>query len=411
MVQKSLELGDGSSITLESIGGSLHVKGWKRNTALIKTSSEQNVQFEQSGDALTIRCPEDCILYVPHDAHLHVQHVGREARFKAVEGKLKIDLVGGSLALRDVGSTEAKTVSGGLSAKRVRGDLIVNQIGGSASIRDIDGQFSAEGVGGNLRLRDVSGGIAANVGGNARLDIAPVPWQAYAVTAGGNIRCQISADVNAEISFTSGAQIMRLKLPDQTHTIREVDYQYELGEGGTPIQLNAGGKIDFVGTGSDWDFDDDFEFDIDADFSSMAEELTRQATEQVEVHLSTLQSHLAGLSTTLQEAGLSEERTREIQERLEQARERATTRAQEAAQRAQQKLERKLAAAQRKAAREARRSGRKAMSIDLDAVRAARHTSAEIVSDEERMMILQMLQENAISVEQAEELLAALDGK
>ena len=47
----------------------------------------------------------------------------------------------------------------------------------------------------------------------------------------------------------------------------------------------------------------------------------------------------------------------------------------------------------------------------MDALQSAAKTGTDPVSDEERLLILKMLQDNSISVEQAEELLSALEGK
>lgn len=411
MVQKSLELGATPEIFVEQVAGELHIKGWKRSQALLKTTCENEIIFELSDKTLKISCPEDCILYAPHDSKLNIQQVGKHARLQALEGITEIHNIGGGLTLRDVGATRVENVGAEFSAKRVRGDLRAGTIGGGVRVRDIDGQFSADSIGGNLRLSDVSGGVSAVARGSARIEISPVPWQAYTITAGGNIRCHAPEDLNAEITFSSGAQKIQLSFPNRSETIREGLYNAEFGEGGTSIQFNAGGKIELVGLDADWDSDDSFDIHLEGDFSSMAESITRQATEQIEAQLGSLNEHLSGLSKTLEEAGLPAERSQEIHQRLEQARLKATQRAQAAAERAQANLERKLAAAQRKAVRETRKQSHKSFSIDMDALQSAAKTGTDPVSDEERLLILKMLQDNSISVEQAEELLSALEGK
>lgn len=410
MAKRTIELGDSPNILVENVAGDLHVKGWKRNEVLLKTSCEGEMAFEQRGDQVYIDCPEDCILYTPHNAILEVNQVGGAAGFKALDGTVKIVQVGRDLSLRDVGQIDAQTISGSLTARRIRGDLRVQSVAGNATARDVDGQFFCTGIGGGLRLSDISGGVTATAGGNARVDISPVPWQVYEITAGGNLRCSVPEDINAEISFTSGAQSIRIKFPDQTQTLKKTTHQQEFGDGGTPINLNAGGKIDLIGMSADWDTDAyaDAFVDDDGDISSMVRDIARQTTEQLNAHLGVLDSHLSELSTTLEQAGLSEERTSEIQERLELARQRATRRAEEAARRAQSKIERKLAAAQRKASRQPQRFRPKTVNVDIDALRT--EAQGEPVSDDERMLILEMLQEGQLSVEQADELLAALEG-
>jgi len=414
MVQKILELGEAPKITIANIAGDLHVKGWKRREALVKTICEDRVTFEQSDEELKIDCPEDCIVYVPYDAILHVEQVVGCARFRALRGSLEIGQIKGPLTLREVGPVEVGTIGGELSAKRVRGDLKIEAVSGDANIRDIDGQFHADTVGGDIRLGDVSGGVSATAGGDVKMSLAPVPWQGYSVSAGGNLHCQLPADGNANLMLSSNARSIRINFPDHTEVIRESSYTFVLGEGGAPINLSAGGIITLAGFDIDEDASEVFEFDFapGKDISNMAAAMVHQATQHVKTHLKSLDTQLSGLSKTLEEAGISEERAREIRQRLEQARERASQRAQEAADRVQIKLEHSLAAAQRKAARQARQHARtKPIHIDVDALRAAKQSSSDPITNEERMMILQMLQENKISLEQAEELLDALEGK
>jgi len=79
----------------------------------------------------------------------------------------------------------------------------------------------------------------------------------------------------------------------------------------------------------------------------------------------------------------------------------------------------KVAAAERKADRKVRTTAARAARKARKSIGERGFTSTPLhprkpvdpVSEEERMMILQMLQDKKISVEQAEKLLAALEGK
>jgi hypothetical protein len=83
------------------------------------------------------------------------------------------------------------------------------------------------------------------------------------------------------------------------------------------------------------------------------------------------------------------------------------------------KLDLKVAAAQRKADRKARAAAARAARKERQSRGERGYTimppppskPVDPVSEEERMMILQMLQDKKISVEQAEKLLAALEGR
>ena len=137
MVQKSLELGSTPEIFVEQVAGELHIKGWKRSQALLKTTCENEIIFELSDKTLKISCPEDCILYAPHDSKLNIQQVGKHAHLQALEGITEIHNIGGGLTLRDVGATRVENVGAEFSAKRVRGDLRAGTIGGGVRVRSV----------------------------------------------------------------------------------------------------------------------------------------------------------------------------------------------------------------------------------------------------------------------------------
>jgi len=416
MTTKTIELDASKTIVVAAVEGDLSLEGWKRPDLLVETPADHDVEPERTDEAVTLRCPGDCTLHVPHDADLHIERVDKDVRLASLTGAVKLDQVGASLKLRDVGETTASQVGANLSAKRVRGDLHVRSVGANASIGDVDGQVGVETVGGNLRLSAVSGGVTAKVGGNAKLDIAPVPWQVYEIQTGGNLRCTLPDEFNASLTLKSGAQSIRVKCPQKSETIRAGEHQLDFGAGDASISLRAGGKIDLICLGDvDWDSDDEFEFNGE-DFAAMAGELAQQATEQVDAHLKALNERLADLPKSFDDIGLTEERLAEIEEKIVKAQAQASQRAQEVSEQVQQRLEQRLKQVQKKAERaaeraERKRRGRKKSTLDVDALIASARGESEPVSDEERMLILKMLEDGNIDVEQAEQLLAALEGK
>lgn len=418
MTTKTIEFDASKTIVVAVVEGDLSLKGWKRPDLLVETPADDDIEPEQTDETVTLRCPGDCILHVPHDADLHIERVDKDARLASLTGAVKLDQVGASLKLRDVGETTVSQVGANLSAKRVRGDLHVHSVGANASIGDVDGQVGVETVGGNLRLSAVSGGVTAKVGGNAKLDIAPVPWQVYEIQAGGNLRCTLPDEFNASLTLKSGAQSIRVKCAQKSETIRGGEHHLDFGAGDASINLRAGGKIDLICLGDvDWDSDDEFEINFNGeDFAAMAGELAQQATEQVEVHMKALNERLADLPKSFDDIGLTEERLAEIEEKIAKAQAQASQRAQEVSEQVQQRLEQRLKQVQKKAERaaeraERKRQGRKKSTLDVDALIASARGESEPVSDEERMLILKMLEDGNISVEQAEQLLAALEGK
>jgi hypothetical protein len=459
MAKKTIETNAEPRVHVQRVGSDLQVKGWDRPEVLVKSSSDNNLTLEEQDAVITVSSPSDCFLYVPHNASIEVSSTGTNARFRSVFGGITISKIGSDLFVRDIGPLSAEnvgtdfsakringelsikkvgssatlgdvatvtlgTVGSQLVAKRVRGDLkIEERVGGNAVIQDVDGQVEANSIGGSLHLREVSGGITADVGGNATVEISPVSWQSYGVDSGGSLRCHIPGDANATFEILSGARDIGIKTPEISEKITAGNYTLTLGEGAASVKLTAGGSVNITTRGRDWEGVQDFEIDFGEEIGSLAEEITEQATRQIESQLEMLESnlnvHLSGLATSISTAGLSEERAREVQERLEAAKVRAAQRAEAAGERAKARLKLKVAAAQRKTDRKVRAAAARAARKDRKSRGERSFTittppptkPVDPVSEEERMMILQMLQDKKISVEQAEKLLTALEGK
>jgi len=129
-----------------------------------------------------------------------------------------------------------------------------------------------------------------------------------------------------------------------------------------------------------------------------------------------LDEQMAHLSESISHSGVPPAEADRILRRARESSERANLRAQEKMQRAREKLDRKLAAAQRRVEeRERATAGRKegqekrTWSFDWPTTSSPAQSQGE-ASDEERLMILRMLEQKKISLAEAEQLLEALEG-
>jgi hypothetical protein len=407
-------------IILEAVEGDLSLKGRDQNEVVIKSSDEAAV--EQAGERIVIRSPGDCTVYVPHAARVAVRRVGGDASLRALTSPLMVEQVGGEVFLRDVGPTQVEAIGTDLSAKRVRGDLSVKNVGRGAILRDIDGDFSAGSVGAHLNLRDVSGGVTAAVGGHADLSLAPVPWKSYQISAGGNITCRVTEDTQAVVNVSSGGRLIDIKVPGASQTLRQEAYTFTIGEGGPELRLTAGGVVEISSRAAGWgvggSFEPEAEFGMNArQWEGMADQIEQQVSAHLDAVTGQLDSLLQGLQFTPGAGRFSEQDAERIRSRVEQAR----ARAEEKSQRLRERLSARLEAArQRAAARPVRPpappapappSGPGSRFVWPAAPSSAPAEDGEPVSEEERLLILRMLEEKKISAEEAEKLLAALEGR
>jgi hypothetical protein len=402
------------------ITGDLRLKGQDALDVVAKSDDPEDLSFESQDDQVTIRCSSNCSVRVPRSAVVHVAEVNGNAYIKALDGELTIDQVDGNLELRNVSATKVGQVSGNLFTKNVDGDLTIERVDGEISARRIQGDFAVSGgVSGNLNLNDVGGSANAKVDGNINLRLDPSPGHEYRFECDGNLFCRLSSETSAEISVPKASQVL-VDLPG-IHASAPVQapYALTLGEGDAKIILSADGNVVMDTHAPDWDMED-FDIDVGSEVEGMADTVSQQISQQVESQMKMMEEQLnaqmASLSMRLRATRLNEEQARRIEERARETSERAASRAQERIRRAQEKMEQKMAAAQRKMEAKklllerSSRHSRRPWNINIPTPTAPGAPAGDPVSEDERLMILRMLEEKKISTEEAEQLLSALEG-
>jgi hypothetical protein len=306
-----------------------------------------------------------------------------------------------------VGSTTLKTLQGDLLASRIQGVLRGEKVLGDAIVEDVQGQLELKDVSGDLQIEQVAGGIDVRAVGDARLELHPVIWQAYRVEVKGDISLTIPMESDADLKISS--EVGDINLFPGKLDIRSSDnhLEYQLGEGGTPIQLSAVGKVFIIDdeftvlTGIKLNFEDLGH--LTADLSTSAADQIRDSLDHLE---SDLRESLSDLSASLEDIGLSEEYLKDLGEQIEETSRKAAEKAEIAAIKAQAKAEKRIAKARLKVlhARE------KTKQFDVNKF-LEKKANKDSVSKQERLLILNMLQEKKISPDEADRLLKALEGK
>jgi len=90
MPKLRFETSDSPVITIDQVTGEFSLKGQNANEVVLKTSVEEGLEFDQQGDALTLACPGDCTLYVPHHATIRVEQAAGGARLKSLDGDYRL---------------------------------------------------------------------------------------------------------------------------------------------------------------------------------------------------------------------------------------------------------------------------------------------------------------------------------
>lgn len=421
MEKQVIATSDSPRVTIK-VAGSLHLKGTDELEVSVKAGSSNDLTLDAQEDAVQVHCKGDCWLQVPRLAAIESMEVRGDAHCKALEGPLTVEAVRGSLTLRDVASVRIDHVHGDLIARHVEGDLSIRAVDGNAVVKGVEGVLVVQDVvRGNVTFVDVEGNLSVSANGNASMRLDPMTGQKIECSVRGNIFCRLPEDASVDVRIEKASDI-QIKLDEHrpSNGIR-APYQFTLGEGDAFLILSANGNVLLAPQPPDWEMFTGIGAKTAVDLESMGEDISRQVMQQVEAQVemmeNQLEAQLSNLSMAFGGAGLSEEAAERISKRAREASARATARAQEKMKRAQEKIQRRLEAAQRRAEQKARVAERRSQSrekrvwgFDASTSRPESEPRPTPVSEEERLLILKMLEEKKISVEEAEQLLAALEG-
>ena len=406
MVKHSIPIENISKLVVASVGDCLYLTGWNQEEIRIKDLSDQD-KVETKKDQVELHIAGDGFIHIPHHLEVEIQSVSGDAVIKRINNEMKISSVGGDLTIIDVNTVAVESIGGDLIAKRIQGDLKVENTGGDALIDIIKGQISLRNVGGDIVVTDVGGGIEASASGDGTVDFNPVPWQAYQIKVGGDLSVSVPEECNADLSIKSTAKDINVVLGELDLKPQEAELTQQLGEGGPTILLSAGGKV-FL-SGDDFNVFTGLKMNAE-ELGSITADFSAQTAEQIKSSLGNLEEDLhvslSGLSESLESIGISEENLKKLGVQIEESSRMAAGKAEVAAIKAQAKVEKKIAQARRKALK----AKAKTKEFDLGKFLDLEHKK-KAVTESERLLILEMLQGKKISLDEADQLLKALEGK
>jgi hypothetical protein len=364
-MSKTISAGRTPKILIESIGGDLSLVGWEGDDILLKGDDDE-MQFNHDGEQVNISCTDDLSLRVPKATSIVIKQINGDASIRGVMGGIELKEIDGDLSIRDVNSIAIDTIHSDFSLRGAKGHLSVKSARSDVSIRDVDGNVTLESVADDLALRDVRGNITANVAEDVVLYLNPHAGNVYSITAGDDILLVMPPMANATLTLNGDEIDIEWKGVDKDEdaTTRVVT----LGDGSAAVTLTAGGDIRVTNQSDAGESAEDFGnfAGIGVDWSGFGERISRQ---------------------------------------VEQATQRAQRKVEEATRRIEQKT--------REVERRSRHSkvglgvGRWSWDLSQKGVPMPPKPQA---SDEERMTILKMLQDKKITAEEAEKLLASLEG-
>jgi len=392
-------------IHLKAYGG-LKIEGVQQAQVQCEIDAPQLATLMEEDGHVYLTANSSCNVTVPVDSSIQIEKGMGSVSIKNIKGNIKIEKVLGNLVLIQVGSAHVertggncaiRDASGDISLEKVGGNLVVDQagslrcekVGGVCLTKNITGDISVEKVGGNFKAEEISGlTYVGKVGADFRAFNLTLKDD---VVAGGDIRIahlnlvknlDLRAGANvilslddaltgAKMALSSGAHRIRIVHQDDDLEINAKEFDYAFGDEVFSIDIAAGGKI-LIGKDIDNKEQGIDVGDLSSYFSYEENALNEMVQERVEAATRRAEAKIKAAEIRLEQIRGNVEKNRKIK-----------------------------------------------IDIDLDDLKAikpvapmpsmTRKAGKKGASDEERLMILKMLQDKMISVDEAEALFKALE--
>lgn len=382
-MNRTIETGAAPELVIEC-KGDLEVEGHRRGELGVAIESDdEHASIVTDGDRIVISADGDTEVRAPQSAIVRIVAVGGDLELEGFAAAVSIGHVGGDLEVQAVG------------------DLDVRNVGGDCELEDCAGVASVGSVGGDLDARDVAfAGRSVSVGGDVALRLAALD-EPFTISAGGDVSLELSGDIHATVRIADSTGVRRVRF----------------GEGTVDVRINAGGEVAVTRDGARGE---EMKAQIGPGIGEAMREVEREMLElqrNIENMAREFSQRFAGVGVPDWKIERARRQAEAAARKMEAKLQHHMRRLEE---RARREAERAAARAARSAARAERQHGRAPFAWGgpppppppPPADPAAMPFEAPpqtTITDEERLTILRMVQEKKITVEQAEQLLAALE--
>ncbi|MCB0115134.1 MAG: hypothetical protein KDD84_13625 [Caldilineaceae bacterium] len=412
-------------------GGDMLITTWERKAIEAAVDEEDpnviiaddQIRIDTSGD-LRIHVPTGVTLSLDAggDANVqrslgavHINAVGGDlnieeaqaVQFKSVGGDLRVvrasalagQNVGGSVTADDSGAVELKQVGGDLTVRKAE-SVSCRRVGGDADVYEVENAVAVS-AGGDLKIMRCRGDVAGNASGDAHVEVLAQAPQ-IRINAKSDIHCIVGEGVGAKVHVVCGSDLRVTGAGTSQSTQGRGVHTFTVGEGEGSISLIAGSDVHVTAQGAIGEL-----YSVTGDMKDVGE---------MDAALADLNVEMARLGREME--SIAADFGRDFGSEFGSLGERI-------AETINRKLRRKIEKSVRKASVKAKaKAGKHGFHFDFDFAdppkpptppRPARgpvyeEAAGDPVTDEERMMVLRMVEDGKISADEAERLIAALEG-
>jgi hypothetical protein len=351
----------------------LSVEGNEESTLVVIVDQGDSLRMREENGVYRIQSETDCRLLLPTTAMVTVEKTGGDGQLKNLKSRVVIGKIGGDLKLDSINGASVESIGGDCHIYAAVGAVELARLGGSLTA-DGGESLLASGVGGDAHIYNFTGKIEVTAGDEVSIQLSQTNVPEIRVRSGSEIELYLPENANCQLDLKSGGESITVHAGGQEVELEGREFSVPLGSGGAMVSLTAGDSIKVTdrekSTYNDHDsvWDDDHWKNFGFDIGRKVREGLRIAGDSVDMAIK--QAEKAGKL-----AGREVER---VFRDLDENRYRPGPR-------------------------------NNVVGFSMNEAPTAAAAAKVGPSDEERMLVLKMLQDKKITVEEAEKLLNALD--
>jgi DUF4097 and DUF4098 domain-containing protein YvlB len=197
------------TVDLTSFSGDITVRGWTRNQARVRASTERgNLRWRFTSNRITVETDmyrgrtgeTEYEVSVPEGTRVILRSMNGSLTVAGVKGEVDLHTNNGDVEVADaVGRVEMVTLSGDVTGLRLRGEVDATSLNGTVSLTDVQGRMvHAESTSGSIELTNVV---------SRDIDVS---------TVSGEVDFVGSLDPQGQYSFQSHSGSVTLTIPPTT---------------------------------------------------------------------------------------------------------------------------------------------------------------------------------------------------
>lgn len=351
----------------------LSVEGTEESILVVIVDQGDSLRMREENGVYRIQSDTDCRLLLPSTAMVTVEKTGGDGQLKNLKSRVVIGKIGGDLKLDSISGASVESIGGDCHIYAAIGAIELARVGGSLTA-DGGESLLAGGVGGDAKIYNFTGKLEVIAGDEVSIQLSQANVPEIRIKSGSDIDLYLPENANCQLDLKSGGESIKVHAGGQEVELEDRELSVPLGIGGAKVSLTAGDSIQvtdrekaaFGDHDSIWDDDHwkNFGFDIG-----------RKVREGLRIAGDSMDMAIKQAEKASKLAGREVER---VFRDLDETRYRPGPR-------------------------------NNVVGFSMNEYPTPVSSAKAGPSDEERMLVLKMLQEKKITVEEAEKLLNALD--